>query len=153
MFHQAGRGQVYGILCARTSMWSRDPGPKFRRKVRLSFIYYLFLFLFFIFCFCDYFDVFLIVCLLSWFTYPPFLAYTLSSSLLPTHSVSLSLPLTPRYKGYFDKNFRHGTGVCSYRNKSKYAGEWYRGVPQGFGIYGTVEGDRYVGQWAAGEKT
>ena len=95
MFHQAGRGQVYGILCARTSMWSRDPGPKFRRKVRLSFIYYLFLFLFFIFCFCDYFDVFLIVCLLSWFTYPPFLAYTLSSSLLPTHSVSLSLFLSP----------------------------------------------------------
>jgi hypothetical protein len=31
-----------------------------------------------------------------------------------------------KYKGYFDRNFRHGKGVCSYRNGARYAGEWYR---------------------------
>ena len=33
-----------------------------------------------------------------------------------------------KYKGFFDRNARHGRGACAYPNGSRYFGMWYRGV-------------------------
>lgn len=35
-----------------------------------------------------------------------------------------------KYKGYFDRNARHGRGACAYPNGSRYFGMWYRNVHQ-----------------------
>lgn len=65
-----------------------------------------------------------------------------------------------KYKGYFERNARHGRGCCYYRFHKNpdgaqyaiYMGSWYRGVCEGSGIFQVSNGDRYVGQWAAGKK-
>jgi hypothetical protein len=48
------------------------------------------------------------------------------------NSLTMSVfPIGEKYRGYFDRDFRHGQGICVYKNKSRYAGEWYRGVHEG----------------------
>lgn len=92
----------------------------------------------------------------------------LPRSLPRSHWMIGALPL-----GYFDNNLRHGKGACSYRNGSRYVGNWYRcvrtclvsvslflavligsfrGCAEGFGIYVSPIGEKYVGNWAANKK-
>lgn len=64
-----------------------------------------------------------------------------------------------KYKGYFERNARHGRGCCYYRyhrnpdaTHAIYMGSWYRGVCDGHGIFQCSNGDRYIGQWGGGKK-
>lgn len=65
-----------------------------------------------------------------------------------------------KYKGYFDRNARHGRGACCYTyhdpqspaRTAVYLGGWYRGVHEGSGLFQCDNGDRYVGQWSGGCK-
>jgi hypothetical protein len=49
-----------------------------------------------------------------------------------------------KYKGYFDRNTRHGRGACAYPNGSRYFGQWFRGVhevwfgPVQSGLFGWI---------------
>jgi hypothetical protein len=61
-----------------------------------------------------------------------------------------------KYKGYFSKNARHGKGACYYGyhdgSWTVYMGDWYRGTPEGYGIFQTSQHEKYIGKWSAGKK-
>lgn len=51
------------------------------------------------------------------------------------------------YKGMFKDGKRHGSGIYTWSNGSKYEGDWYNGMKWGQGILFETNGDKYDGNW------
>lgn len=81
--------------------------------------------------------------------------------ILPTHSTdpALAKTLARNDKGKCDysgsrneQGQRHGFGTCTWRDGSRYEGDWVNDVRQGYGSFMQPDGVGYQGQWYDDQK-
>ena len=55
-----------------------------------------------------------------------------------------------KYEGHWDRDKKHGTGICTYPDKSFYNGNMKHDIREGYGKFTWANGDTYEGNWKEG---